>query len=66
MPNAYVDESDPQRGGAYWGENGLLVPLQYLIIVTAYSEPAIGNVSMLLCKKDICFVEHVKLNKYSY
>ena len=59
MPNAYryVDESNPQREGAYWDENGLIIPLKYLIIATAYSEPAIGNMSILLCKKYIRFFE---------
>ena len=57
MPNAYVDESNPQREGAYWSWNGLIIPLKYLIIVTVYSEPAIGNMSILLCKKHIRYFE---------
>ena len=57
MPNAYVDESNPQREGAYRGENGLIILLNYLIIATVYSEPAIGNMSILLRKKHIRFFE---------
>ena len=43
MPNAYVDDSNPQGEDAYWAENGLIIPFQYFIIVTVYNEPAIGN-----------------------
>ena len=31
-------------------ENGLTIPLQYFVIFTAYSESAIGNMSILLFK----------------
>ena len=47
-------------------KNGLTIPLQYFIIVTVYSDPAIDNMSILLCKKHITFFEHDKLNKYTY
>ena len=57
MPDAYVDEPNPQREGAYWGENCLIIPVKYLIIATVYSEPAIGNMSILLCKKHIRLFE---------
>ena len=53
MPNAYVDDSNPQKEDVYWAENGLTITLQYFIIVTVYSEPAIGNMSILFCKKHI-------------
>ena len=57
---------NPQREDAYWGENGLTIPLQYFVIVTAYSKTAIGNMSILLFKKHIIFFKHYKLNKYTY
>ena len=47
----FVNDSNPQREDAYWGENALTIPLQYFVIVTVYSEPAIGNMSILLFKK---------------
>ena len=47
MPNSYVNNSNPQKEDAYWGENGLTIPLQYFVIVTVYREPAIGNMSIL-------------------
>ena len=37
------------------GQNGLTIPLEYFVIVTVYSEPAIGNMSILLFKKHIIF-----------
>ena len=37
------------------GENALTIPLQYFVIVTVYSELAIGNMSILLFKKHIIF-----------
>ena len=49
MPNSYVNDSSPQREDAR--ENALTIPLQYFVIVTVYSEPAIGNMSILLFKK---------------
>ena len=66
MPNSYVNDSNPKRGDAHWGENGLTSPLQYFVIVTVYSEPAIGNMSILLFKKQLHFFLHDKLNKYTY
>ena len=45
----------PKREDAYLGENGLTIPLQYFVIVTVYSKPAIGNMSILLLKKHIIF-----------
>ena len=55
MPISYVNDSNPQKADAYWGENGLTIPLQYFVIVTVYSKPAIGNMSILLLKKHILF-----------
>ena len=55
MPNSYVNDSNPQWENAYWGENGLTIPFLYFVIVAAYSEPAIGNMSILLFKKHILF-----------
>ena len=50
MPNAYVNDSNLQREDAYSGENGSTITLQYFVIVTVYSEPAIVNISILLLK----------------
>ena len=55
MPNSNVKDSNPQRKDAYWDENVLTIPIQYFVIVTVYSEPAIGNMSILLFKKHIIF-----------
>ena len=60
MPNAYVDESNPQRECAYWGGNCLIIPLKYLIIATVYSEPAICQ---FYCVKN---TDILKLNEYTY
>ena len=57
MPNSYVNDDNPQREDAYWGENALTLPLQYFVIATVYSEPAIGNMSILLFKKHIVFFD---------
>ena len=63
----FVNDSNHQREDAYWGENALTIPLQYFVIVTVYSEPAIGNMSILLFKKiHIIFFKYYKLNKYTY
>ena len=55
MPNSYVNDSNPKREDAYWDENGFTLPVQYFVIVTVYSEPAIGNMSILLFKKQLLF-----------
>ena len=46
-----------KREDTYKCENGLPIPFQYFVIVTVYSEPAIGHMSILLFKKHIIFFQ---------